>query len=62
MEILRTAVLHIVLLSCTKVLLYSLLFLINKQEETESSVLVSLTARLLFLPRQSNPCSDVPRL
>lgn len=62
MEILRTAVLHIVLLSCTKVLLYSLLFLINKQEQTESSVLVSLTARLLFLPRQSNPCSDVPRL
>lgn len=41
MEILRTAVLHIVLLTRTKVVLYSLLFLINKQEETKSSVLVA---------------------
>lgn len=62
MKILRTAILHIVLLTCTEVVLYSLLFLINKQEETKSPVLVAWTARLLFLPRQSNPCSDVPRL
>lgn len=62
MEILRTAVLPITLLTCTKVVLYSLLFLFNKQEEIESSVLVAWTAQLLFLPRQSNPCSYVPRL
>lgn len=59
MEILRTAIQHIILLTCTKVVLYSLLFLINKQEETE---LVAWAAQLLFLPRQSNSCCDVPRL
>lgn len=36
-----------------------LLFLFNKQEDTESSVRV---AQLLFLPTQSNPCSYVPIL
>lgn len=59
MEILRTAVLLVALLTCTKVVLFSLLFLFNKQEDTESSMLV---AQLLFLPTQSNPCSYVPIL
>lgn len=46
----------------TNVVLYSLLFLTNKQEETETSMLVAWAAQLLFLPRQSNSCCDVPRL